>query len=194
MLHWPRRPSVDPPARERTAALITSLLEGTVEWDAVPAALGKYSGQDRGVQVIHRELRAIAFDTTPAPSPVSEDEELTDVLHRTRWFLRSETPYRWNERGPVEIIGAYLGIAALAWMAVAGAGAIWGFDHEAVIAAALLATLLLVVMATAMAVALFRRMWWRYIAGREGADHRAWPFFTSAEYSAAREAVSDASP
>lgn len=187
-----QRSPIDLPARERTAAVVSALLRGETGWDAVPGELGTYSGADRGVQVIHRELRSIAAEAPGDRGSLGEDDELSDVLRRTRWFLRSHLPYRWSDRGPVEIVGAYLGVAALAWMVVAGAGALWGFDNEGVIAGALFAMLALFVLATAMAVALFRRMWWRYVAGREGADHAAWPFFTTAEYRAVREAGSDA--
>lgn len=189
---WPRRQTVDRTARDHAAGVISALLEGGIDWKAVPGALGHYAGPDRGVEVVHRELRAIGVEPGEGRAAPGDDPELNDVLRRTRWFLRSGEAYRWSDRGPVEIVGAYLGVAALAWMVVGGAGALWGFDNEAVIAGALLAMLLMYVMATAMGVALLRRLWWRYTAKREGADHAVWPFFTPAEYRAARELAPDA--
>lgn len=188
---WNRGSAVDRQARDRAAEVVTSLLDRAIPWDAATTALGTYTGPDRGVQVIHAELRSVASDP---PMDGTDDPDLQAVLHRTRWFLRSDQPYRWHDRGPLEIIGAYLGGAALAWMLVAAAGAIWGFGHEAVIAGALLAMLLMYVMSFAMAIALLRRLWWRYTARRDGANYAVWPFFNDADFRAAREAGADVAP
>lgn len=182
-----RSQPVDRAARDHAATVVASIIDRTIAWDAVPDALGTYTGKDRAVGVIHAELRSVSHDAASGMIGVDEqmDEDLRAVLERTQRFLRSDCVYRWHDRGPVEIVGAYLGLAALAWVAVAGAGAIWGFGHEAVIAGALFAMLLMYVMAFAMAVALMRRLWWRLTARREGADYRVWPFFTREEYRAA---------
>jgi hypothetical protein len=179
-----RAPNIDRPARDHAAGIVSALLDRSLAWNGIPGALGTYNGRDRGVSVIHTELRSVAADAAQGMVGVDpeQDAELDAVLRRTERFLRSGHRYRWHERGPVEIMGAYMGIAALAWIAVAFAGAILGYGHEAVIAAALFAFLLMYIMAFAMAVALLRRLWWRITAQREGADRNVWPFFTAAEY------------
>jgi hypothetical protein len=179
-----RREAIDRAARDHAAGVVSSLLDRSLAWDAVGSALGQYTGPDRGVAVIHAELRSVAAEPDP---DADTDPELMAILRRTRWFLRSELGYRWHDRGPVEIMGAYLGGAAVAWMLVAAAMLFLGTDHEAVVAGALLAMLLMVVLGTAMAVSLLRRIWWRYTVRRDGADYGVWPFFTPAEYRAARE-------
>ncbi len=179
--------TVDRAARDHAASVVSQVLARTLEWSSVPATLGPYSGRDRGVAVIHQELRSVAADAAQGfvGSDPDHDTELNAVLERTRRFLQSGTAYRWHEKGPVEIMGAYMGIAALTWFAVAAMGALLGFGHEAVIAAALFAFLLMYVMVLAMAVSLLRRMWWRITARRERATRAVWPFFTAAEYHAA---------
>jgi hypothetical protein len=180
---FPRHP-IDRPARDHAAWVVTSLLDRSLAWDGVPAALGVYAGADRGVEVVHAELRSVAAETGTARE---DDPELAAILSRTLHFLRSELGYRWHDRGPVEIVGVYLGGAALAWVFVGFAGLALQFNHELVIAGALLATLLMVLLALAMGVSLLKRIMWRYAARVEGADHRVWPFFTPDEYLAARE-------
>lgn len=182
---------VDRQARDHAAGIVSSLLDKSLAWEAAPGVLGTYSGKDRGVVMIHAELRSVAEEAANGMvgTDAEMDNDLDESLRRAECFLRSGCEYRWHERGPVEIVGAYLGIAALAWMGVAAAGAILGWGHEAVIAGALFALLLMYVMAAAMGVALLRRLWWRISARREGADLRAWPFFTHAEHHAARAAA-----
>jgi hypothetical protein len=179
---------VDSGARRHVAGVIASILGRTLEWQDVPAALGPYAGPDKGVAIIHAELRSLAAESAVAPlDDPQDDEQLHAVLRRSERFLRSDLPYRWHEKGPVQIMGAYMGAAALAWFIVAGLGALLGWGHEAVVAAALFAFVLMYAMAIAMAVALFRRLWWKIVAQRERADRRVWPFFTSAEHLAASD-------
>lgn len=183
---FPQHP-IDRAARDHAVRVVSSLLDRTLAWDGVPAALGPYTGADKGVEVVHTELRSVAGE--PA-SGREDDEDLTAILSRTRVFLRSDLRYRWHDRGPVEIMGAYLGGAALAWMIVGFAGLCFGWRNEAVIAGALGAMLLMALLGVAMGVSLIRRLWWRYVARVERADHRVWPFFTHAEYLGAREGAS----
>jgi hypothetical protein len=192
----PRGPVIDRAARNRTAGVVASLLDRSLPWSGIHATLGAYHGSDRGVSIIHTELRSVAADASKGfvGADAEQDAQLDAVLRRTERFLRSDTRYRWHDRGPVEIMGAYMGIAALAWIAVAFAGAVFGYGNEAVIAAALFAFALMYIMGVAMAVALLRRLWWRITAQRERADRGAWPFFTAAECRAAGASAGEGAP
>lgn len=182
-----RGPVIDRAGRDHAADIVAKLLSRKLNWNDAPAALGPYSGSDLGVSVIHRELRAVAEEAARGAigTDADEDRELEAVLERALRFLRSDTPYRWHEKGPVQIVGAYMGFAALMWFGVAGLVIVLGPGHEVVIAATLFAFALMYVMALAMAVALLRRLWWRMSLRREGASREAWPFFSMDEYHAA---------
>lgn len=194
---FPRGPVIDRAERDRTAGVVAALLDRSLAWGGIPGALGAvYGGSDRGVSVVHTELRSVAADAAEGfvGTDPEQDAQLDAVLRRTERFLRSETGYRWHDRGPVEIMGAYMGIAALAWIVVAFAGVVYGYGNEAVIAGALFAFALMYIMAMAMAVALLRRLWWRITAQRERADRSVWPFFTAAECRAAGASPGENAP
>lgn len=183
MLPFNRRFNADRPARDHAAGVIDALLTRTLAWPDVPARLGPSTTSDRAVIVITGELRSIAAEPTGSDNDHRDDDtELNAVLRRSSLFLKTDLPYRWHEKTPIQILGAYTGICALLWFLTGGVAFALGAGHEITIALALLSFAVTFIMMAAMTLALIQRMIWRLAVNREHADHRYWPFFSANEY------------